>query len=400
MKLVSHRQQFPSEVETKNILIYLSHGRIPTEKANGLQIVQMCYAFAKQFQEVLLVAPKRKNRITQDVFSYYHLPPVFRVQYLSVWDLVAWGKVGYVIHRVLYACVAAFWIIRRNEPVMIYARDSYTAAFLCFLGRSKVFWEVHEGGTGPLIRYLLSRTAGVICISEGVKRALQQQAGIPEAKFFVAPDGVDLETYAHLPDKRTCRELLGIRADQRIVLYTGHLYDWKGASVLAEAASFLSSDIQLWFVGGTEEDVKEFRKRHGRWPNVICTGHLDHEQMARYQRAADIVVLPNSARFPLSKYYTSPLKLFEYMASGTPILASDLPSLREILDDDTTMWCPPDEPERMAEAICEIFLKYDHAQQRAYQAMRRVQIYDWQNRANRIYAFMTEQRQDGHKTSS
>lgn len=400
MRIFSLRKRFAAGTETAKRLIYLSSGRIPTEKANGLQIVQMCSAFATCFQEVLLLAPRRKNRIVEDVFSYYHLPPVFSVRYLPVWDLMELGKMCYVLHRALYAVVAAFWVMWQKKTAAIYARDPYTATLLCFLGIPNIFWEAHEGMTGPLITYLLSRVTGVVCISEGVRRAFQSRAGSSEARFLVAPDGVDIDVYAQLPDKSACRARLGIGLDQKMVLYTGHLYDWKGAHALAEAASLLPLEIQIWFVGGTEEDLAGFRARFAQYPNIFCTGHIRHEQVPFYQRAADIVVLPNSAKFPLSRDYTSPLKLFEYMASGTPILASDLPSLREVLDDHTATWCSPDAPTSMAKAIQEIFLKYDQAQKQARQAAQRVRDYDWKSRARKIYAFMERSWQEGDPSSS
>lgn len=372
----------------ENTLIYLSSGRIPTEKANGLQIVQMCHAFTSHVREVLLMVPKRKNLIAQDVFSYYHLPPTFHILYLSVWDLVDWGKIAYIFHRLMYAVTAARWITRQKEPATIYARDHYTAGLLCFLGLRNIFWEAHEGNAGPLIRYLLSHAAGIICISEGVKNALQKQTFVSETRFLVAPDGVDMEEYANLPEKSVCRERVGMRNDQRILLYTGHLYEWKGVHTLAEAARLLPPEIQVWFLGGTEEDIRLFQERYKDVKNVTCLGHVDHARVAEYQRAADVVVLPNSAKSSLSKHYTSPLKLFEYMASGTPILATDIPSLREILDDETAAWCPPDDPKEMAEALQKICLSYDQAEKRAASAMARIHAYDWQNRAKSILAFI------------
>ncbi len=371
-------------------LLFCQGGRMPTEKANGLQVTKMCVEFVKQGLDVLLLVPQRKNPITTDVFTYYHLPPIFSVEVLPTPDTVTWGKLGFWLHLLVFSYRAASHPAGQRSDTAYYVRDIHMALILYVLGRKQIFWEAHKVSPGWVTRYVAPRLAGIIYITEGVRRALLKESSIDPGRLLLAPDGVDLAEYADLPTKAACREALNMPADAQIVLYTGHLYDWKGADVLAEAAAHLPERIRIWFVGGTQEDVARFRERYKAQQNIVCAGHVDHARIPLYQKAADILVLPNSARFPLSKDYTSPLKLFEYMASGTPIVASDLPSLREILSDNMVMWCLPDDPSALAHAIQASLGDPFAAEMRAEAAKQHVTQYTWTARASQICRFMNE----------
>ena len=138
---------------------------------------------------------------------------------------------------------------------------------------------------------------------------------------------------------------------EKIVLYAGHLYAWKGVDILALAAPLLPENTNVIFIGGTEKDIKAFKSKYGSTKNVRILGKKPYGQMPLYMRAADVLVIPNSAKDDVSRLYTSPMKLFEYMASGTPIVASDLPSVREILDDSMAYFFKPDDERSLKESI-------------------------------------------------
>jgi glycosyltransferase involved in cell wall biosynthesis len=107
-----------------------------------------------------------------------------------------------------------------------------------------------------------------------------------------------------------------------------------------------------------------------------------------YLRAADVLVVPNTAKEDISRLYTSPMKLFEYMASGTPIVASDLPSIREIVDDSIVSFFAPDDPASLAETIGRVLYNYPEAEAKARLARERVKPYSWKRRAEAITHFI------------
>ena len=110
-------------------------------------------------------------------------------------------------------------------------------------------------------------------------------------------------------------------------------------------------------VGGFEGEtdvVQKYLNKNNLTKKVKLCGHQDHQKIPVYLKAADILALPNSGKTEMSRCYTSPLKLFEYMASQRPIIASNLPSIREILNEDTAVLVQADSPEKFAIEIIKL----------------------------------------------
>jgi glycosyltransferase involved in cell wall biosynthesis len=117
---------------------------------------------------------------------------------------------------------------------------------------------------------------------------------------------------------------------------------------------------------------------------VTITGHVPPRDVARHLSRATMLVLPNT-RSVISERYTSPLKLFEYLAFGVPIVASDLPAIREILTDGrTALLVPPDDPAALAAALTR--LARSPAESAALGAAARALApeYTWDKRAERL----------------
>lgn len=117
-------------------------------------------------------------------------------------------------------------------------------------------------------------------------------------------------------------------------------------------------------------------------------GHKPYDQMPYYMKAADILLLPNSKQFKISRLYTSPMKLFEYMASNTPIVASDLPSIREILNEQNSILVDTDDKNIFSENIKKLINNVALANSLAEQAKKDVQKYSWQARVKNILNFI------------
>ncbi len=143
-----------------------------------------------------------------------------------------------------------------------------------------------------------------------------------------------------------------------------------------------------FFVGGIERDIESFKRQFGDDPRIKIIGHRPHTEIPRWLSAADILVLPNSGTSDISRLYTSPLKLFEYMAADRPIVASDLPSIREILSEDLAYLARPDDVEDLARAIKQALADGEGSQARAHRAYETVQQYSWDARAKRILDMM------------
>jgi glycosyltransferase involved in cell wall biosynthesis len=172
------------------------------------------------------------------------------------------------------------------------------------------------------------------------------------------------------------------------------LYGWKGVQTLARAASLLPPAVTTLFVGGDEKDAAAFRQQHAD-DRIRVIGHRPYHEVPLYLAAADVLVLPNSGQSAMSRHYTSPLKLFEYMASGRPIVASDLPSFREILDEQAAVLVPSDDANALANRINAVLEDACLATRLGDRARELAQAYAWTARANRIVGFL--ERMSGKK---
>jgi glycosyltransferase involved in cell wall biosynthesis len=182
---------------------------------------------------------------------------------------------------------------------------------------------------------------------------------------------------------------------KKLVVYTGHLYKWKGTDVLAQSANNLPEDCQVYFVGGTANDAKKFKNKYKdliQNKRIVLVEHQPHSEMAKWQSAADVLVLPNSADEKISKNYTSPLKLFEYMASGRPVVASDLPSVREILNEDNCVFAEPDNPKDLAQKINLLLSDNKLAKTISAKAREDVLKFSWDKRALKIINLIKNER--------
>lgn len=368
-------------------IIYIANLRLPTEKAHGIQIMKMCQAFA-YFAEVELVVPKRLNPIKTGAFEYYGLAQNFNIKRLSCLDFIIFDK--YIGHFGLWIesltfFFSVFWYILFKKIDILYTRDKFFLPLA--LIRKNIIFEAH---TLPRNYFLYSlffrKLSGVAVITQKLKDLLAEK-GAPSDKVLVAPDGVDLVEFDIKETKDECRTKLNLPANQRIVLYTGHLYDWKGTRALAEASRFLPGDSEIYFVGGTVEDIKKFRAQNTKY-RIQIVGHRPHQEIPYWLKAADVLVLPNSAKEDISRLWTSPMKMFEYMASGRPIVASNLPSLSEILNASNAVLVEPDNPEKLAQGIRKILDDSQLAQRISEKALKDVQNYSWQERAEKILGIL------------
>ena len=155
----------------------------------------------------------------------------------------------------------------------------------------------------------------------------------------------------------------------------------------------IEKDTVLKRVGGIQEEVKEFRGRH-QAENIVMAGQKPHNEIPLYLAAADVLVLPNSAKAVNPRYQvyatydTSPLKLFEYMASRRPIVASGLPSIKEILNESNAVLFEPDNSDSLVRGIEQVFENQEASHARADQAQQDVAQYSLRNSARAILNFI------------
>ena len=227
-----------------------------------------------------------------------------------------------------------------------------------------------------------------VAINRSAKEIYQSIKGMKD-KVVWAPDGVSIEDFALSITKEDARRKLGLAVKGRYVVYTGHFYSWKGIDTLIKAAALLPKDITVLLVGGgTPEDSTLLKEKLPE--NIILIGQKKYSEIPFYLKAADCLVITGTAKDEHSNYFTSPLKLFEYMASGRPIVASGTSAIQEVLVHKKNSWLvQPDDERALADGIAYIFENPSTAKLLVEEAKRDVENYTWEKRAKKIISSIT-----------
>ena len=382
-------------------LLYIANLRLPTEKAYGIQIARMCEAFASTATtnnqrpttndrnlEIELIVPRRENEIKDDFFEYYSIKRNFKFKKFWAPDFYFPGRldrISVLAKDLISAVILVFYGIFSGADI-IYSRDEWPLYFVSFLKKNIVF-EAHRFSPKRNLFYTRFRNKKIktVVISEALKQEFLK-LGFRQENILVAHDGVDLDEFDIPISKNEARDRVGLPQDAKIVMYTGHLFTWKGSDTLAMAAKLLP-EVKFVFVGGTNHDLTVFRKKFGSESNIMILGHKPHKEMPVFLKAADVLVLPNSAKEEIS-HFTSPIKLFEYMASGRPIVATNLPSIREVLNDKNSILAKPDDINSLAQGIRRVLDNNIPDKELAKKAREDVENYTWAKRASSILNFL------------
>jgi len=371
-------------------LIYLSHWRFPSEKTMTPLILRTCAHFARLGYEVELWAPRRRNdyHAQADLFALYKLSPRFTVRRVWALDLMQpLGPLGFIL--LLLSFNLSCWWRLHNEKAIVYTHDMRDV-ILPILRGLPTFVEIHdfyETSVGFLNRFVFGRARGLIVTNTYKIEHLAKRWGVPRERMLRQPNAVDASLYDVRETRAEARAMLNLPEDTKVALYAGHLFSWKGVHTLADAAAFLPQDVDIYFLGGTEEDRGALQayiaKR--RLSRIHFIAHQTPDRVPMYLRSADVLVLPNTAKEEASRVETSPVKLFEYLSSGTPIVASDLPSIREIVSEREVLFAKPDDPKSFAETIVKAL---NDGSERPEAGKRLAALHSWEARAQKIRYFM------------
>jgi glycosyltransferase involved in cell wall biosynthesis len=370
--------------------------------------MKACQALVQLGHRVRLIVPEPagKKRPThpnnQQLAAFYGLHTSFNVEWLPAERY--FKKYDF--------CLSATKLARSYSADLVYAWPLQAAVFAA-RHNVPVILEMHgppEGKLAPILFNLLlwlpvkkrilpitgalAEMLGHYSLdwrnahNQHIENLFQTVIVKPDLSFTVSPNGVDLERFYNLPEPEQARTELNLRPGFTIG-YTGHLYAGRGMSLLVEMARRFPNLNFLW-VGGKPEDVNAWRIKllAENLHNVTLTGFIDNSRLPAYQAAAEILLMPYERAITGSSGgnsagYASPMKMFEYMASKRTILSSDLPVIREVLNEHNAVLLPPDDPDAWATAIQACLDDPMLCEQLAVQAWQDVQPYTWLERARR-----------------
>jgi len=338
-------------------LVLIANARLPGLRAQSIQVTQAAAAFQRAGVQTTLMHAERRDTPTatlEAVFEAQGVQPApdLRIEAIRCSDWIdcfpqAFQYIPARIQELSFARNAARRTLTRHPQAHVLSRELETARHLVRAGHVRTNLELHRvPGGATRRRWLLEAAAGcrrVIAISGGVRDDLIS-LGVDGGKVVVEHDAYDPALFADLPERASARAELDLDPDRPVAVYTGGLLAWKGVDVLIDAARDLPG-VQVLIAGGMPADVKRARAQAADLDNVRIDGFQPPARVPLYLAAADVGVLPNRSKPEISAKYTSPLKAFEYMAAGLPIVASDLPSLREVLGDQPgVMFIGADDP--------------------------------------------------------
>ena len=380
-------------------ILYFADIRFPLERANGRQSFETCRALAAAGHAVRLVVRPDTMRPGRDPYLYYGGD---RPETLSISRVPSLP--GTPLRRGAYLAAAIARTVS-SGPDVIFTRDLLIADLILTLPRSlrpPLVFESHgyapvvalerpaalSGGPASSARKLKrltrrearvwNRAAGYVTLTRVHQQELEDRFG-PRMNSAVVPDGVSL------PAGRT---LAPPPTGPFTITYAGHLYPWKGVDVLVGAIAAIP-EARLRIVGGQPGEHDHVRldrlaREHGVHDRLTLTGWLPPASVAAELTQAHVLALPNTQTL-VSERYTSPLKLFEYLAAGRPIVASNLHALGEVLrDNENALLVEPGSPDAFAAAFLRIKTEADLAARLAAQAFDDATHYGWDARADRL----------------
>ena len=381
-------------------LVLVANARMPSPRAQSLQVAQAAASYARAGAPTTLLHARRSDtvEVTEDeLWRSFAVPDGARPSVVSVPCVDAIDRVPRALQylparaqELTFARNAARRVEKHHADARVLTRELEVADRL--RRRGGVFLELHRVPGGKLRRRWLLRAAdsidGIVAISGGVRDDLER-LGVTSDAILVAHDAYDPARFDDLPDREEACRLLQLDPERPVVAYTGGLLEWKGVEVLVDAAGADGLDgVQFVIAGGMPADIERIRARAAGLAHVRIDGFQPAARVPLYLAAADLGVVPNRSRPAISSRYTSPLKVFEAKAAGLPLVASDLPSLREVLTEDEALFVAPDDAAALAGGIARLLGDGAGRRERAAAMRGNAAGHTWDARAGRVLEWM------------
>ncbi len=356
-------------------LHYITRVNIPSQSAQSIQITAMCKAFFRQKVDFKFISPENtSNTYLEEEFDWERTKLNTKFKYLEF---------------AFKSFIKAF----KEKPSHVYTRDIVIAYLVSFLN-IKVIYESHKEPMSKIASLLMTLLAGknnffLVTISKALKDFYIENYSFKGDKVLSCHDGVFLDKYDKLigVPKKQLRQELNLPIDKIIVMHTGSMYKGNDA-MLFESVVDNFEDILFVQVGGSEGDLKKYKEFYKLFNNIIFIPHQNNDILVKYQMSADLLFYALTKENALW-WCTSPLKIFEYMATGVTIIASNIGSISEILNDKNSISFSPDESKSIVIGINYFLNNRSLAIKKAQQALNDVKFnFTWEKRAIKILNFI------------
>jgi len=362
-------------------IIYCSSSYIPSKTANSIHVMKMCSALADQGNDVILIAPKIKTKKKLNCYKYYGVNDNFKIKKIFYPNL--FGK------TIFYALFSSVYILK-NMPDVVFGRNLKICFLATMIGINTIyekhvpiFWDKRYEIALFKIMYKKRNFLKFIVISNALKEINGRYWKHSILKVNVLHDAAS----------EIIRGIKKINLPGRVDMikagYFGHLYKGRGIEVLLSVAKIQKS-IDFHIVGGEESDIKYWKKKISGHNNIFFHGYKLYPESEQMRINCDILLAPYQKKLEISgggrstSEFMSPLKIFEYMATQRAIVCSDLPVIREILDESCAMLVDPESEKAWIEALEKLKNKNLRKKLANNSYMRYEKKYSWQKRAEKI----------------
>lgn len=367
-------------------IICISTSIIPAPTAHSMQLMKVCHALGQLGHQVELIVPGKAGEEWEVLAKHYGLKKPFRIKYIR--STPALKRYDFSLSAIRYA---------RSQKVDLVYTWLLPAAVMALWTGIPVILELHDRITGMgapwfFKQFLRSDTPKRLAvITEALSKKLESQFpnAYDDVHTVIAPNGVEQEQYNHLPSAVVARKRLGL-PNKLTVTYSGGFYAGRGIELLHKLAR-KNPKIQFIWAGGTTDVINDWQRRLSSEGvrNVLLTGFIDNKYLPLYQAAADILAMPFETAIAGSSGgnsadICSPMKMFDYLASGRAIMTSNLPVLREVLNEYNSVLLPPDKFKEWQDALLKLIMDSKLRQSLGRQARKDAGRYTWRKRESTI----------------
>tara|TARA_B100000989_G_scaffold151360_1_gene112934 strand:- start:3810 stop:4916 length:1107 start_codon:yes stop_codon:yes gene_type:complete len=308
-------------------ICYLFNSSIPSSVSSSLQVVKTCEGLIKLKNEVFLVTPN--TGLKTNLKNYYGLrfkPTRVRLKYFKKFP----QGLNYYLFS-LFSIIKAFSL----KPDIFITRNLFTLFILVIL-KKKVIIELHHdlSNEGKLISFLYNNFSilnskyiiKIIAITKSVKNFLINDLKVFRKKIQIIPSASDLKVkFSLLKKKRKYK-----------IGYFGSLEKSKGSKFIIEISKMDQSND--YYIYGGEKKVIDIMKKKSSNKNLYLHKHVPYKKLKHYIKKMDVLIMPSDNKILRSiggvaniSKYTSPLKLFDYLAAGKFLILSNLKVYNEII---------------------------------------------------------------------
>lgn len=381
-------------------LLYI-HTSPPTEnKANVIQVLNMASALVNEFEEVCLMFPVYKKK--PNLYKKYYLCASEILGYKPSFSIDVF-KTNLIFKKratALLPLVGIKKLLQKRRGNFDYVMSrSFLINHYAIKAGYKVIYESHNYRLSDykilnfiystiLIRDAKKKNQKLIITISNALAKFWEKEGVPNEIILPLHDGVSTRQIQDRISIKEARVKCNLEIGKKYVVYSGSLNKNRGIEIILKLAMELPSVIFL-IVGGNSEHIQYYGKQlqKNNITNVIFKGYITHKYIKYYLASADVLLMIWSWKIRTMNY-CSPMKLFEYMASGRIIVGHAFPTILEVLENNIDAFLvDPEDYDALKEALQKA-LTLSYPNRLVENALIKVEKYSWEKRVQQIKKFL------------